>query len=130
MLLENFESAYVLGMDEMDDTHREFVTLLNQLDTASKSDFIPLFAQLLEHTQTHFDTEEAWMKTCGFSAIREHISEHKRVLGELQRFNSRVAKGNIMMGRAYVQNQLPSWFESHAQTMDSALAACMKAHKI
>lgn len=129
MLLENFESAYLLGVSEMDNTHREFVALLNQLDVASKPDFIPLFAQLLKHTQAHFDAENEWMQTCRFPAIREHTGEHERVLGELQRFNQRVERGNVMMGRAYVREQLPSWFELHAQTMDSALAAYIKAYK-
>jgi hemerythrin-like metal-binding protein len=129
MLLENFEQAYLLGLEDMDQTHREFVELLNKLDSASKADFIPLFAELLAHTQAHFTTENDWMQQCAFPAIREHIGEHERVLGELHRFNQRVAAGNVMMGRAYVREQLPGWFELHAQTMDSALAAVMKAHR-
>ncbi len=128
MLLENFEQAYLLGLEDMDQTHREFVGLLNKLDTASKKNFIPLFAKLLEHTQAHFATENQWMQECDFPAIREHTDEHERVLGELHRFNGRVAAGNVMMGRAYVREQLPGWFELHARTMDSALAASMKAH--
>jgi len=126
MLLENFEHDYLLGHEDMDTTHREFVDLLNRLDAASKQAFIPLFAELLEHTQAHFAAEDQWMQDTGFPAIREHIGEHQRVLGDLQRFNMRVKAGNTMMGRAYVREQLPSWFELHAQTMDSALAAHMK----
>lgn len=126
MLLENFEQDYVLGVAEMDATHREFVALLNQLESAPKEAFIPLFAQLLAHTEAHFAAEEQWMRDCGFAAIREHCGEHQRVLGELRRFNQRAAAGNITLGRAYVREQLPGWFALHAQTMDSALAACIK----
>lgn len=130
MLLENFEQAYVLGLDDMDTTHREFVALLNQLDTASKQDFIPLFAEFVQHTEAHFAQEYEWMQTYGFPPIREHHADHERVLGTLQRFNRRVAVGNTAMGRAYVREQLPSWFEQHAQTMDSALAAHIKAQVV
>jgi len=127
MLLEEFEQAYLLGVADMDQTHREFVDLLNQLDRASTEEFVQLFAQLLAHTQAHFAVEQQWMETCAFPAIREHNSEHERVLGELNRFNQRVAAGKVAMGRAYVREQLPGWFALHAQTMDSALAAYRKA---
>jgi hemerythrin len=49
------------------------------------------------------------------------------VLGELNRFAQKVTTGSILMGRAYVVEQLPSWFDLHAKTMDSALAAHLKA---
>jgi len=34
------------------------------------------------------------------------------------------------MGRAYVTQQLPGWFDLHAVTMDSALAAHLKSMKV
>ncbi|MBF0220108.1 MAG: hemerythrin [Gammaproteobacteria bacterium] len=129
MVLEQFEQRYLLGHEEMDQTHREFVILLNRLNSASKHDFIPLFAELLAHTETHFATETDWMQAYAFAAIREHQSEHERVLGELNWFNRRVATGQMTMGRAYVRDQLPAWFQLHAQTMDSALAALVNAHR-
>lgn len=127
MLLPNFERDHLLGLDDMDETHRGFVALLNRLDGASDRDFVPLFAQLLAHTRAHFAAEGDWMEACGFPAIREHTDEHERVLGEMDRFNVRVTAGRLLMARAYVREQLPAWFALHAQTMDSALAASRKA---
>lgn len=129
MLLEGFERDYLLGVAAMDATHREFVALLNRLDDAPKDTFIPLFAELLAHTEAHFAAEGSWMSECGFPAIREHRGEHERVLGELHRFNARVAAGQVAMGRAYVRERLPAWFDLHARTMDSALAAHLVAYQ-
>jgi len=129
MLLEEFERDYLLGFDAMDETHRDFVALLNRLDDVPRDAFIPLFAELLAHTEVHFAAEAAWMSECGFPAIREHQGEHERVLGELHRFNARVAAGQVAMGRAYVREQLPAWFDLHARTLDSALAANLVAHR-
>ena len=125
-LIESFEQRYLLGVSEMDDTHREFVELVNQLDNADDQTFIPLFEQLIKHTSSHFAAENEKMQECGFPAIREHTEEHLRVLGDLERFGKRVAAGNIAMGRAYVTQQLPDWFDLHARTMDSALAHHLK----
>ena len=127
-LIEDFEQRYLLDQPEMDATHREFVDLVNRLGEADKADFIPLFATLTAHTQAHFAAEDRMMEASGFPAIREHRDEHRRVLGELERFGQRVAAGSVLMGRAYVTQQLPGWFDLHAVTMDSALAAHLKAN--
>ncbi len=126
-LIEAFEQRYLLGISEMDETHREFVDLVNRLGVAPKAEFIPLFAELFSHTQRHFDHENRLMQASGFPAVREHTDEHQRILGELNRFSQKVATGSIMMGKAYVTQQLPQWFDLHAKTMDSALAAHIKS---
>ena len=126
LLIENFEQRYRLGVEQMDETHSSFVTLVNRLDEAGKSEFVELFSQLVNHTKEHFAQEERWMETSDFPATREHRDDHQRVLGELERFAQRVASGSVTMGRAYVTQQLPHWFDLHAKTMDSALAAHLK----
>ncbi len=128
MPIEGFEQRYVLGVPEMDAVHREFVELVNRLECADRTEFAALFGQLVDHTQTHFDNENALMRSSGFPAIREHMDEHQRVLGELRRINERVQRGSTLMAKAYVREQLPAWFDLHAVTMDSALAAHLKIH--
>jgi hemerythrin-like metal-binding protein len=129
-LIEAFEERYLLGISSMDDTHREFVDLVNRLGMAPKAEFIQLFGELFTHTQSHFEQENRLMRESGFPAIREHTDEHQRILGELNRFSQKVATGSIMMGKAYVTQQLPQWFDLHAKTMDSALAAHLKSKEI
>lgn len=128
MLIEGFEERYLLGVPEMDDTHRDFVELVNQLEYADKTEFITLFDKLLAHTEAHFESENALMRASSFPAIREHMDEHQRVLSELRRINDRVKEGSTLIGRAYSTEQLPGWFNLHAITMDSALAAHLKLH--
>ncbi len=119
---------YRLGVSTMDQTHHEFITLVNRLTVSDRDGFITLFAKLVQHTHAHFESEAALMQQSNFPAIREHTDEHQRVLGELDRFGNKVASGSIAMGRDYVQHHLPGWFDLHARTMDSALAAHLKSH--
>ncbi len=125
MLIDGFDGKYVLGHAAMDTMHREFVDLVNQLAEAKGDTFAPLFQQLFTHTQTHFAQEEAWMHTSRFPALAEHRADHQRVLGDLNRFTRQVERGLLPMARAYVR-ELPQWFDLHARTMDSALAAHLK----
>jgi len=129
-LIDRFDERYRLGIPRMDDTHREFVELVNRLAAAPNNDFIPLFAELQSHTSEHFEQENAWMERSNFPALREHLDEHRRVLGELDRFGQRAAAGRVSMARAYVTEQLPHWFDLHAKTMDSALAHHMKLQPV
>lgn len=127
MALIDATSLIEVGYPAIDGDHREFVTLLNQLDEASNADFPLLFKQLFEHTEQHFTMENQLMSGYAFPAETEHKGEHQRVLGEFKQFQSRVDKGMIAFGRAFVKERLPQWFLLHITTMDSALAAHIKA---
>jgi hemerythrin-like metal-binding protein len=120
-----WDERYVLGVAEMDATHRDFVELADALLVAGDDEFPALFAELHDHTRRHFDNEGKLMKSCRFPAIGEHNSEHLRVLGELAHFSRGVAAGRLGMARNYVKG-LPEWFATHLATMDSALSACLK----
>jgi hemerythrin len=125
-LIEDFEQRYILGVTAMDETHREFVELVNRLGEADKKAFIPLFEELFQHTQAHFAAESRLMEESRFPARREHEDDHQRVLGDINRFAARTTAGSTLMARAYLTQQLPDWFNLHALTMDSALAAHLK----
>jgi hemerythrin len=123
-LLDAEDPKLQLGLAGMDDTHREFIELLNSLNACSGSDFPALFNQLVEHTEAHFEMEKALMLESGFPAREEHVGDHQRILGQLVKFRERVNAGkSSMMARAYVREQLPGWFTTHLITMDSALSA-------
>lgn len=125
-IIEWNDASFLLGITSMDDTHREFISLLNELSSADNNDFADLFDQLIEHTRQHFHREEALMTEYNFPAYVEHKDEHQRVLGELDQFKKRVDKGLIAFGRNYIKDRIPEWFRLHAASMDSALAAHLK----
>lgn len=116
-------TLYLLNIEQIDNEHRQFVDLINQLYEANNEQFGKLFEQLLIHTEQHFQHENQLMDQYRFPATGEHKGEHLRVLGEFKQFKKRVDKGLIAFGRAYIKDSLPSWFDLHIKTMDSALAA-------
>ena len=60
---------YELGHAQMDDTHREFVSFIDDLLRAGDDEFPPLLARFATHTQQHFDQELAWMNETGFPPV-------------------------------------------------------------
>lgn len=118
-----------VGYQPIDQDHQEFIDLLDKLDQAGNAEFPALFRTLYQHTEQHFEREKLLMKQSAFPAEAEHGGEHQRVLGEFKQFQSRVDKGLIAFGRAFVKERLPSWFQLHVATMDSALAAHIKSRE-
>lgn len=117
------DPVYLLGNSEMDGTHQEFIVLVNQLVGAKHLEFINTFQKLVDHTKVHFEREKELMDTSQFPATAEHNAEHQQILGELERFNTKVKKGQFTFARAYVKEKLPDWFRLHLSMMDSALVA-------
>lgn len=127
MALIEKTDIHIVGYDQIDTDHDEFISLLNRLDAADNKDFPVLFQQLYEHTEQHFDRENQLMQQFSYPGETEHKGEHQRVLGEFKQFKSRVDKGLIAFGRLFIKDRLPQWFGLHVSTMDSALAAHVKA---
>jgi len=115
-----------VGHPVIDHDHDEFIGLLARLNVAGNAEFPALFDELYRHTEQHFEREKQLMSQCGFPAEQEHVGEHVRVLGEIKQFKTRVDKGLIPFGRAFVKERLPSWFQLHVSTMDSALVSYLK----
>jgi hemerythrin-like metal-binding protein len=106
---------------QIDSSHAEFTQLLNQMSAANNLEFAKLFAELLTHTEQHFQEENRLMEQSGFPAQTEHKAEHQRILGELTQFKKRLDKGLVAFARAYATEKLPAWFTLHLSTADSAL---------
>jgi hemerythrin len=128
-IIEWRDDRFLLGVPEMDDTHIEFVDLTNRIMQAPNDEFAQLYDRLIEHTHEHFEYEDRLMVQTKFPATAEHRDEHQRVLGELALFNKRVRSGLVAFGRNYIRGRMAEWFMLHAATMDSALAAHIKARQ-
>ncbi len=115
-----------LGRQDMDDTHREMVDLINRVAEAGKESFAQRFGELVAHTHQHFAHELELMQASGDPAQKEHEHQHAKLLGELAAMQARVNRGQFTMARAFVAERLPEWLQLHAASMDSMLAAHLK----
>lgn len=118
--------AYTLGDDQMDNTHLEFLKLCLETSRATGADFAEKFQTLFSHTGQHFADEEARMQATNYPAYGEHRADHQRILGDMNRFCQRLQGPRAVMAKAWLNDNLPCWFDVHAKTMDSSLAAHLK----
>ncbi len=116
---------FVLDEATMDDTHREFVSLLNRVGGASDDDLLGALDNFIAHTEAHFAQEDRWMQAIAFPPLHCHQGEHANVLEVVREVRKRVADGQIHLG-AVLAKAIAEWFPQHAATMDAMLAAFMK----
>jgi hemerythrin-like metal-binding protein len=118
---ESWTGELALGVPEMDDTHREFVALLDALAAAADDQFLRLLDRFIAHTEAHFEQERHWMRDVRFPALHCHEAEHDGVLEIMREVREHVARGDVHVGRVLVR-ELPEWLQAHVQTMDGSLA--------
>lgn len=123
--LLDWSGDFVLGEATMDDTHREFVDLLNRVGAASDDELPGALDNFIVHTEAHFAQESCWMEATAFPLRHCHQAEHANVLEIVHEVRKRVTDGQIHLGAALAR-AIAEWFAQHAATMDAMLAAFMK----
>lgn len=116
-----WDDRYLLGHSKMDDTHREFVALVNELLTVDDSDLPKALARFSSHAEAHFAQEKMLMESDYFPARDCHVDEHNKVLDSVRNVQKQLAAGDVDLCRDLAL-ALMEWFPRHADYMDSALA--------
>jgi hemerythrin-like metal-binding protein len=121
MALLEWSDELALGQWVMDETHREFVELLNRFGAAEDADRLARLDEFIAHTEAHFRQEEAWMERMQFPPLGCHRTEHEGVLEVMREVRKRIAGGEPHYGPVLAK-AIAEWFPLHAQSMDSVLA--------
>jgi hemerythrin-like metal-binding protein len=118
-----WSDTLALDLPMMDDTHKEFVALLAQVTDAADDALLPLWHELLAHTDAHFAREDQWMKDTGFSSSNCHSTHHQVVLQVMREGEKRADLAIVRQ----MADELGIWFPQHAQAMDAALALHLRS---
>jgi hemerythrin-like metal-binding protein len=114
------------GDTRMDETHQEFVDMINQILATPEDQQLPVYKAFLNHTVEHFAQEERWMLATGFSADNCHAEHHATILETM-----RVVEAHYLDSDPTIITRmaeaLAEWFPGHANSMDAGLAAHLKS---
>ncbi|MDO9273334.1 MAG: hemerythrin domain-containing protein [Rugosibacter sp.] len=119
-----WSDSYLLGHGPMDETHKEFVLLVNAMKNASDADFAARLDAFEKHAVKHFSQEDDWMTSTNFPSADCHIDEHGKVLASVHGIQAMDEEKKLKIGRGLV-TALEEWFPGHADYLDSALAKWM-----
>lgn len=110
-----------LDLPRMDQTHQEFVALLQAVEGADEAALLPAWQALVEHTDAHFAQEDRWMQATRFAAGNCHSTQHQVVLKIMREGMDRARQGDLQVLRDMAA-ELAVWFPQHTEAMDASLA--------
>jgi hemerythrin len=114
------------GDARMDETHQEFVDMINKILATPEAEQLPIYKEFLNHTVEHFAQEERWMLATGFSADNCHAEHHATILETMRVVEAHYLDSDTTI-ISRMAEALAEWFPGHANSMDAGLAAHLKS---
>jgi len=119
------------GVTIIDDDHKKLVGMLNRLNEAmsagkSKDVLAGILDELVQYTVKHFGHEEALMATHHYAGAAVHISEHKKLVGDVLAFKDKLAHGKAMISIELLKF-LRDWLTTHILQTDKRFGQALSA---
>lgn len=132
MALLQWKSEYSVGIDAIDHEHKELIDLINRLHdelstTGDANSVSAFFGDVFKAISAHFALEEQFMRQRDYDQLREHKSDHERLLDEIRDMMDEF-EGNVEAGRVSLAKKLDGWFSRHFDTHDSRLHKALGPH--
>ncbi len=114
-----WQDNWLLGIDALDDEHREMVRLINRLvDDDERVSIQQRVSDLMEHLHKHFHREEAFLRQINYPGYSNHQREHKMEIAEITALLHELeSEKRTAITPAFFQN-LKYWFLNHAVLED------------
>jgi hemerythrin len=127
-----WKDEYSVGIKEIDDQHRYFISLLNNLYGAiglskNQIELEILFQKLSDYAESHFATEEKYFEEFGYDGAEEHKLKHQEMRDEIARIKNHES-GNDIDFYGNIVYFLKDWLEDHLEKMDQKYKDCFMKH--
>jgi hemerythrin-like metal-binding protein len=117
-----WSEAYSVGVATMDEQHKRFFVLINELHQALKQArgaevLGGILNELARYTEYHFSAEEAAMEAGRFPDLPQHKELHNQFIAKVGEFKQRFDAGD----RAIIleaMNAVKEWLVHHIQKVD------------
>ena len=125
MSLIEWKDEFNLGIEEVDNEHRDLVALINALHEAMSAgaghaDIVEGLSEIYALVAAHFGREEAYMRETRYMAYAEHKEDHEVLLDDLREIIDEIRSGG-RYAEARLSADLQYWFSEHFRTHDARL---------
>jgi hemerythrin len=122
MALMTWNASYSVNVKLIDEQHKKWIDILNELHDAMKSGkgkdkLGGILAELVEYTKVHFAMEERLMQQSGYPHFEGHQRIHADMAREVETLYSRYRAGEPVLSIDVMQF-LKNWLSEHIMTTD------------
>ena len=126
-----FREEYVIGVDRIDEEHRELIRMLGEIhhmiaydNAADKHDrIIDALKSLQDHVMAHFQDEEAYMESISYDGLEVQRLAHDALSTRLELMNMDALDHMDEDGLAEFTEFLTEWIATHILQMDRHIPA-------
>lgn len=116
MATVGWSEAMSVGNVVIDEQHRHFITLLDDLSNASEANLPALVDELVQYINYHFDTEEEMMASVSYPLLEEHRELHRGFIMEVSEMCRRLFEGLLTVED--VKSVVSEWCLDHIAIED------------
>jgi len=123
MPLLNWSPDLSVGVDALDDDHRQLFALVNQVHDAIQAGcaeplLAPLFDRLVDYAREHFRREEALMDEGHYPGLAAHREEHLLLATRVHELRRRFVGGSVENLNLELLVLFKTWLTSHIRISD------------
>jgi hemerythrin-like metal-binding protein len=125
-----WDSSWSVGVPELDEQHRAFVQVLDELhDVLMAGDFHEVLEArdraldgIERYVWTHFSTEEQYMAGIGYPGLDQHRQLHEQFTAQVKGYRAAIASGEQVLNSKLVKAMI-EWVRDHLVGEDRKYAA-------
>jgi len=130
--LFKWSDDFSVGVQEIDEQHKELVSLLNQLHDAihehhGSEAARRILDELADYTRTHFMVEESLMRISNYPDFEAHKQNHEDLIGQVQALQEKLDSGQAAITFELL-HFLKVWLTRHINEADKRFGEHFTTH--
>jgi len=97
-----WNDSFLTGIGEIDEQHRQLVRLIDEFyltmrQRTPQAGLVRLLKGMIEYAQSHFATEERWMREYSYPGLDAQIAQHTRFVEKVREITDRFVSGQLIL---------------------------------
>ena len=128
----DWNESLATGIDEIDEQHKSLIKKMNELSEAvgeegDKQMAVEIIEFMEDYSQTHFETEEKYMKKYDFNRLSIQREAHEKFSKNVESVKTRLEDEGLSDDIVNDINEyLINWFTNHIKTEDKKFSKFVK----
>jgi len=132
MSLLQWKPEYSVGIDSMDDEHREMIDMINTVyaklgASPDEHEIEDCLEDIFSAISLHFALEERLMRYSAYEEYEDHKEDHEDLLDQLRELMDQFVV-DPDAGASLLENRLSDWFGKHFASFDARLHGKLGDH--
>lgn len=112
----------VLGIKQIDDEHQRIMDIMNSFNSdMSDRVYFRIMKKVIDYTEEHCRTEEAFMKSIDYSGLKMHQIEHRSILNFMKTFLKPIIEDRRSTAKELAINECRAVLRFHIKYHDGPL---------